>query len=354
MATYEMIEPAYNPDGTMTWKDGTTSYRGATLDQSNLGKGTPMQTAIGRPNAAPADQGGATFGGPTTPFAPSGIVGGTMTQASGAAASTVSPWNVNSNQTVQSQAEGIIGRDGGLMQQARGGAYQGANERGLINSSLAVGAAQDAVMGKALDIARPDAATYADSAKANAAASNTSSMYNAGQANSYNIAQQELTQRNAHFQDTLKIQQADQALKASGQAFDQGHKTSLQTFEQDYKNRSLNQSGSQFLADLNSRTQTAQLDRDDRGFNSEYQAYTRHISAIDADPNLSAEAKVQMKNNAQQNLKDYVTIRGLKLDLNFGVPTQTPATQAATAAAAAVAASGGSGVGTAQSYDSGA
>lgn len=96
---------------------------------------------------------------------------------------TVTNWNVTPDQLVENRTNNIIKADSPLMQMARGAAMQQSNERGLVNSSMAVGAAQDAVLRNALQIAAPDAATYAGAARFNADASNTVGMFNADAAN---------------------------------------------------------------------------------------------------------------------------------------------------------------------------
>ena len=58
---------------------------------------------------------------------------------------------------VESRVNNIARSDSPLMQQARGAALQQMNDRGLINSSLGIGAAQDAVIRNALPIAQQDA-----------------------------------------------------------------------------------------------------------------------------------------------------------------------------------------------------
>lgn len=82
-------------------------------------------------------------------------------------------WNVAPNQTVQSQLEQVIAADSPLMQQARTRALQQANQRGLLNSSMAVTAGQSAVLDAATPIAQQDASTYSDAARFNADATNT-------------------------------------------------------------------------------------------------------------------------------------------------------------------------------------
>lgn len=72
---------------------------------------------------------------------------------------------VKPNQTMKQQVWDIAAQDSPLMQQARGMAMQQMNERGLINSSIGVGAAQDATYRAAMPIAQADAATYFDAGK---------------------------------------------------------------------------------------------------------------------------------------------------------------------------------------------
>jgi len=88
-------------------------------------------------------------------------------------------WNVTDPQTVQGQLQGVIAADSPLMQQARAQSLAQMNRRGLINSSMAVGAGQEAVIKQALPIAQADAATYGQSAKYNADVANTIAQYNA-------------------------------------------------------------------------------------------------------------------------------------------------------------------------------
>lgn len=61
--------------------------------------------------------------------------------------------------TVQGQLTSILGKNSGLLQQARSIGQRQASARGLTNSSIAVGAAQDATYRTALPIAQQDAST---------------------------------------------------------------------------------------------------------------------------------------------------------------------------------------------------
>lgn len=92
-------------------------------------------------------------------------------------------WNVEGNQTVAGQVNGIIAGESPLMQRAVTRANQDSNARGLQNSSMAVTAGQAALYDAALPIAQQDAQTYASAGKYNADVANNTSQFNAAQAN---------------------------------------------------------------------------------------------------------------------------------------------------------------------------
>lgn len=81
-------------------------------------------------------------------------------------------WEVSPNQTVSGQVKDIIAENSPLMQQAETRALQKANSRGLLNSSLAVGAGQSALYDAATPMATQDAAMYGKAAESNATAQN--------------------------------------------------------------------------------------------------------------------------------------------------------------------------------------
>jgi len=105
------------------------------------------------------------------------------------AVATVDPTMVNmtSDQTVEGRSAGIIAKNSPLMQLAETRANQQANARGLINSSMAVGAGQTAVLDRATDIAKSDAATAAHTAQINANAANTAKSLNAAATNQFGM-----------------------------------------------------------------------------------------------------------------------------------------------------------------------
>ena len=72
---------------------------------------------------------------------------------------------VQPNETVQGQLEGILDKDNALFDWARGQASQYANSRGLQNSDIAAQASSQAVLETALPIAQQDANTFAQRAQ---------------------------------------------------------------------------------------------------------------------------------------------------------------------------------------------
>lgn len=103
------------------------------------------------------------------------------------------PYKVEPQGLVQHHLKNIIEDDSPLMQQAARIATQKANTRGLVNSSMAVGDAQQAVIGQALPIAQADAATY-DRAMTNTAnQQNAASQFNTNAENQVALANQAAT-----------------------------------------------------------------------------------------------------------------------------------------------------------------
>ncbi len=119
------------------------------------------------------------------------------------AQATAAGWDVKPNQTVQGQVKAIIDENSPLMQQAETRSLQKANQRGLMNSSIAVGAGQSALYDAAAPIAAADAATYARAGEfdagakqqvnlANQGSTNTAEQFNAGSTNQVNSQNSQL------------------------------------------------------------------------------------------------------------------------------------------------------------------
>lgn len=68
--------------------------------------------------------------------------------------------NVQGNELVQQQMQGLMNRGGAYMQNAARRGLETANRRGLLNSSIAAGASERSALEAAMPIAAADAATY--------------------------------------------------------------------------------------------------------------------------------------------------------------------------------------------------
>lgn len=201
---------------------------------------------------------GAVFGGSTSgQSAAPGLISGAMNTGP-------QSWQVEAPQTVESRAAGILNKDGPLMQQARGFAMQQSNERGLINSSLGIQAAQDAVTGRAVDIAKQDAATAADAAK-----------FNVNQGNSFNLAQQELAQKGGQF---------DRQLASQSNQFDRD-------LQYRYDAARSNNENAASMAALENKYRT-QL-QNDASFNKQYEMYVDALYRIDSNKDLTLQPRLQ-------------------------------------------------------------
>lgn len=97
------------------------------------------------------------------------------------------------NETVNGQLQGILAQDSPVLQQARAAAMTAANDRGMLNSTLAASGGEDAAIRSALQIATPDAAAYGHAADYNAAATNQAKMFNSTAANDFAKQQIQLT-----------------------------------------------------------------------------------------------------------------------------------------------------------------
>lgn len=126
-------------------------------------------------------------------------------------------WKVEDDQTVQGQVKKIIDENSPLMQQAQTRANQQMNQRGLINSSMAVGAGQAALYDAAVPIAASDAQTQVKSASDAANAANQ--FASANNAQTYDMAKMDKafdqnTQQQAQkfgYDTALTKQQTDSA-----------------------------------------------------------------------------------------------------------------------------------------------
>lgn len=84
-------------------------------------------------------------------------------------------------ETVSSQLNNLLNSDSQYLQRARMRSSQAANERGLMNSTMALQAGEAAAIDAALPIAQADAGTYSNAAAQNNQILNQAGQFNAGQ-----------------------------------------------------------------------------------------------------------------------------------------------------------------------------
>jgi hypothetical protein len=195
---------------------------------------------------------------------------------------------LDTNELTSTNVNKIIGQDSPLMQQAQTRALEQMNGRGLLNSSLAVGAAQGAVIDRATPIAQADATAQSNVLNTNQQNQQQVNITNAGNIQSTN-------QLNATEQNKLSSFNASESNKVLSQLMDQQNKLQLADIEATYKNVMQSQSSAMTL----------------------YQNSVRNISDILQNPDLTPEAKTAAVNNQNQLLKTGLEIMGKIGGLNL-------------------------------------
>ena len=118
-------------------------------------------------------------------------------------------------ETVAGQLNTILGSGSPVLERAKTGAMQTANKRGLLNSSMAAGAGEAAMIDAALPIANADANVFGTAARDNQQFSNASGQFNAG---AKNVS--DLNLSNAANTSQLSTQQTGQQKELAQQAAD--------------------------------------------------------------------------------------------------------------------------------------
>lgn len=88
-------------------------------------------------------------------------------------------WKPDADATVAGQVNKLVTQGSPLIDQAQTAAKQQANKRGMLNSTMAITAGQDAAYRAALPIAQQDAQTFANAGQFNAGAKNNSMLQTA-------------------------------------------------------------------------------------------------------------------------------------------------------------------------------
>lgn len=215
---------------------------------------------------------------------------------------------VQDNELVQKQLEQIIGNDSPLIQRARARATEQMNARGLVNSSMALGAADTAVYDAALPIAQADAATYGGAARDNQAVQNSMAQFNAGESNQTGRANAGLINQAAQFgaqagntaslanaesANRAALQTNQQQFQASTANADAANRMAMQTNDQQFR-AALSNADPQIRAALSVLDNEFAAQRQASGTASEvWRQYQQSATAI-MTSDLPAESKDKM------------------------------------------------------------
>lgn len=276
--------------------------------------GTPNMAAVNPPPPAPAPGGGGAgtggaggtgtgtgtggAGGSTTDGSSSTTTGfGSMDAPPTAAATGWNPtnWNVANDQTVEGRLQGILAQNSPLLQKAQADALIAANGRGMLNSSMAQGAATAAVMDKALQIATPDAQTAAAAGQFNAGARNEASRDFANATNAMTNANADRSFERSKMEYSARVN--DYMAKLEG-----GIRRDLAILDGDIK-KQLASVEAQFKTQMQTSQSAATM----------YGEALRSIGQIMTDPNLDAAAKQNAINQQMSALTN-----GLRLQTAIG------------------------------------
>lgn len=294
-----------------------------------------INTAPGMTDTTPAvvQPDGATPGQPVTGYTPASAT------ATPAGTSTYDPkaFDVGPKATVASQIKDIISSGSPLMEQAETNAKNMMNSRGLINSSQAVGAGQQAVIAAATPIATADAATYAQAGRDTTTAQNTALASDAASKNA--AALQDATQKTSTSQFN-----AGQTNAANSSAAAASNAVSLQQQQNTANLNNIKANREADIAITNLTNTNRTLLQTSSGAQQLYSQMLANLSAIVTNPNMSEAQKATALNDGVQQLNDALsvmsTIAGipdLKSILTFGpstpaADTGTPAPDAGTPA----------------------
>lgn len=231
---------------------------------------------------------------------------------------------VSEKSTVQNQLANITANGSALNTQAEVAANKAMAGRGLLNTSIAVGAARDAVIKNALPIAQQDAGTYANTDSANAQFSNTADQFNAGQKN-------QITGQLISADTSLAV--ADKNIKSQQLISDKDNATKLQMQQLDTETKKA-------LAGLDEQTKVKlqNLDASDKQLlqtnisaANAYAQLAQALANISTSTTMDAAAKQQATDNQiglfRQNLQALGKVSGLDLSKYFETVTASTSAQ---------------------------
>jgi len=254
-------------------KTSTSTGSGNTGGGSTGGGGVPPNTGTSPGGSTPPNTGGG--------LGPGGSVGG-GTSSGGILSSEFRPgvtnWNVTPDQTVEGRMAGLMQQGNPLLERARTQALQGANERGILNSTMAAEAGTAALLDQARQIAGQDAATFAQSGQFNANAANQMADANATRSLSWSNAEADraLERAKVEYNGTLQRDLAK---------FDAQTRKELAVLDGDIRKQ---------LAEVEAKFKTQM--QNSQSASALYSDTVKSIATIMTDPKLDSGAKQNLIN----------------------------------------------------------
>jgi len=250
-------------------------------------------------------------------------------------------WADTEKQTVAGQVQGLIKSESPLMQLAETQAKQQMNQRGLLNTSMAVGAGQEAVIKQALPIAQQDATVYANMAKYNAQIANEQAAFEAAAKNKAVADNAAAANAAASFEaaakNTASANYAKDLNASVSQMMDIAFKTATANADNVTKvlTQQIDADTRKYLIDVEA-TYKNQMQAS-ASANELYQQVTKNIADIMANPDLDVKAKqsaVDIQkgylNSGMQILSATSGVQGLDKLIDFsggtGNTVETPTT----------------------------
>ena len=226
------------------------------------------------------------------------------------------------NETVQGQLEGIMSSNSPLMQRARSKALDQMNSRGLLNSSMAVGAGEAALYDVAVPIATNDANTFSQASRDNQAVGNDTSKFNA---NAFNTAEQ-FNAGEFNAAERFNTGEANQTARVNADA---GNRLSITRIQEAGQNQRLDKqiAANRQIAELNNaaavqleqiRSNNQALIQGSANAGQIYSQGQANIVAIQTDPNLSQAAKDQLINQQLSFMQSGMAVSGRVAGMDFG------------------------------------
>lgn len=144
-------------------------------------------------------------------------------------------WNVKANETTSGNLDRILKSDSPLMQQARAEGLRQAGARGLLNSSIAGGAAQAELIRNAVPIAQSDADVYSRAGGYNASTANEFKTLNQQVQNQASQFGAEAKNRAGEFNATNKFGEYQNEFEKQQQLFQANVESSLRQIDNEFK-----------------------------------------------------------------------------------------------------------------------